>query len=124
MFYSKTFSPETPLVLKSDYVQVLTIQQIQLKTQTNKTKDPTTPIEIKLQHQNNSYTICTLHLNKLETYDCNIILRIGSSPKEEYKLIASTKTKSNIKIIINGFIDFEEDPTGTRKSAYLTQLLK
>ena len=123
MFYSKTFSPETPLVLKSDYVQVLTIQQIQLKNGMPKIKD-TNPIEIKLQHQNNEYTICTLHLNKYETYDCNIILRIGSTVNEEYKLLATTKNKSNIKIIINGFIDFEEDITGTRKSAYLTQILK
>ena len=123
MFYSKTFSPETPLTLKSDYVQVLTIQQIQLKTGMPKIKD-TNPIEIKLQHQNNEFTICTLHLNKLETYDCNIILRIGSTVNEEYKLLATTKNKSNIKIIINGFIDFEEDITGTRKSAYLTQILK
>ena len=124
MFYSKTFSNEKPLILKSDYVQVLTIQQIQLITGTNKIKDDKQPIEIKLQHQNKEYTICTLYLNKLEIYDCNIVLRIGSSTKEEYKLTASTKIKTNIKVIINGFIDFEEDITGKRKSDYLTQILK
>ena len=123
MFYSKTFSTEKPLILKSEYIQVLTIQQIQLITGMNKVKEDK-PIEIKLQHQNEEYTICTLYLNKNEIYDCNIVLRIGSNAKEEYKLTVSTKINSSIKAVINGFIDFEEDITGKRKSDYLTQMLK